>query len=240
MSELEATLTVANTSTAAKEADIQGGGQSQEERIQDEGSQGGSEGGIQEGPLPKKSKTSEEKGDSPYPFAKLRSIRIFSEREINGQDAEMTRVYWKFWNTTAEELCSDGAYNDWGKRDLKLYIDAAWIIHKTHLQELREKDVRESIKELQVQYGSSELPVKLRTEDENVTELLAQVLKLGNILTSVIQGFGYNYHTYRFNLLQVVLTKIMQNYYTILAKFDSMLYTFLATRFNGQSNRVKQ
>ena len=116
-----------------------------------------------------------EKGDNPYPFAKLRGIRIFSEREIKGQGAEMTREYWKFWNLTAEELCSDGAYNDWGKRDLKLYIDAAWVINKTHMQEIREKEIRRGVKELQERYGSSELPVKLRTEDENVTELLAQV-----------------------------------------------------------------
>jgi hypothetical protein len=149
-----------NSSTAAENTDI----------LRD--------GGSEEGPPAKKrlkSKESEQKDDSPYPFAKLRGIRIFSEREINGQDAEMTRGYWKFWNITAEELCSDGAYNDWGKRDLKLYIDAAWVIHKTHLQELRERRVRDSITELQDRYGSSELPVKLRTEDENVTELLAQV-----------------------------------------------------------------
>lgn len=124
---------------------------------------------------PPAKKTKEAEGDSPYPFAKLRGIRIFSEREINGQDAEMTRSYWKFWNVTAEELCSDGAYNDWGKRDLKLYIDAAWVINKTHIQEAREREVREDITELQNAYGSSELPVKLRTEDENITELLSQV-----------------------------------------------------------------
>ena len=130
----------------------------------------------EEGPAAKKRKDSaEQEEESRYPFAKLRGIRIFSQREINGQDAEMTREYWKFWNLTAEELCSDGAYNDWGKRDVKLYIDAAWVINKTHLQELRENEIRESIKELQVTYGSSELPVKLRSEDENVTELLAQV-----------------------------------------------------------------
>ena len=128
-----------------------------------------------EEPPAKKKKPSEQRAESPYPFAKLRGIRIFSEREINGQDAEMTRGYWKFWNMTAEELCSDGAYNDWGKRDLKLYIDAAWVMHKTHLHELREREVRESVKELQERYGPSELPVKLRTEDENVTELLAQL-----------------------------------------------------------------
>lgn len=132
----------------------------------------------QDEPPTKKSKVSdEEREDSPYPFAKLRGIRIFSEREINGQGAEMTRKYWKFWNLTAEELCSDGAYNDWGKRDLKLYIDAAWVVNKTHLQEQREKEIREDFKELLDRSGSSELPVKLRTEDENVTELLAQVSK---------------------------------------------------------------
>lgn len=125
----------------------------------------------------KKMKLSEEqKGDNLYPFAKLRGIRIFSEREINVQDAEMTREYWKFWNLTAEELCSDGAYNDWGKRDLKLYIDAAWVLHKTKLQETREKDMRDSMKEIQDAYGSTDLPAKLRTEDEIVTELLTQVL----------------------------------------------------------------
>ena len=178
MSEFQETVAVDNTLKTGKGTDSEEKGR--RETIQDGGSQeeGGSERGIQEEPPSKKNKTSEDKGDSPYPFAKIRGIRIFSEREINGQDAEMTREYWKFWNTTAEELCSDGAYNDWGKRDLKLYIDAAWVIHKTHLQELREKTVQEDIKELQEQYGSTELPVKLRTEDENVTELLAQVLKV--------------------------------------------------------------
>lgn len=117
----------------------------------------------------------EKDGKDPYPYAKMRGIRIFSEREINAQDAEMTREYWSFWNRTAEELCSDRAYNDWGKRDLKLYIDAAWVAHKTHLQEAQERQMQEAIKELQERYGNAELPAKLKTEDENVTELLAQV-----------------------------------------------------------------
>lgn len=143
---------------------------------------------VETGPPAKKSKASggesgesvETQDDGPYPFAKLRGIRIFSEREINGQDALMTREYWTFWNTTAEELCSDGAYNDWGKRDLKLYIDGAWVVHKTHLLEQREKSMREGMQELQERYGALELPLKLRSEDENVTELLAQVRRRGN------------------------------------------------------------
>ena len=124
----------------------------------------------------------EKDGKDPYPYARMRGIRIFSEREISSQDAEMTREYWNFWNRTAEELCSDRAYNDWGKRDLKLYIDAAWVIHKTNLQETRERHLQEAIKELQERYGHGELPVKLKTEDENVTELLAQVRRWGTIV----------------------------------------------------------
>ena len=180
------------------------------------------EGGSEEEPPAKKSKASEPKEDSPYPFAKLRSIRIFSEREINGQDAEMTRVYWTFWNTTAEELCSDGAYNDWGKRDLKLYIDAAWVIHKTKLQESREIEVREGIRELQDRYGSSELPVKLRTEDENVTELLAQVYTLPIHLTPHL-GQEYSTHCWGYQISQS----------------NNHISLFLAARFNSQSNRVE-
>ena len=145
----------------------------------------GSVGGEVDEPPAKKTKVSSTSGETEpkdgkndkdlYPYAKLRGIRIFSEREINAQDAEMTREYWNFWNKTAEELCSDRAYNDWGKRDLKLFIDAAWVAHKTQLHEVHEREIQESVKELQERYGDGELPSKLKTEDENVTELLAQV-----------------------------------------------------------------
>lgn len=110
-----------------------------------------------------------------YPFARSRGIRIFSDREIESQDAEMTKEYWRFWNDTAEELCSDRAYNDWGKRDLKLYIDAAWIIHKTYLQELRERELAGMLKELQEKHGYVELPPKLKTQDQAVTSALSKV-----------------------------------------------------------------
>lgn len=137
-------------------------------------------------PPKKKSKTSRggKKGkaveinidpDDKYPYARLRGIRIFSDREIEAQDAQMTREYWRFWNDTAEELCSNRAYNDWGKRDLKLYIDAAWIIHKTYLQENVERELAESLKELQEKCGYNELPHKLKNQDESVTTCLSKV-----------------------------------------------------------------
>lgn len=123
---------------------------------------------------PKKAENTAATGDK-YPFARSRGIRIFSDREIESQDAEMTKEYWRFWNDTAEELCSDRAYNDWGKRDLKLYIDAAWIIHKTYLQELRERELAELLRELQEKYGYAELPPKLKTQDQAVTTALSKV-----------------------------------------------------------------
>lgn len=113
--------------------------------------------------------------NDPFPYARLRGIRIFSEREIEAQDAEMTKSYWRFWNRTAEELCSDRAYNDWGKRDLKLYIDAAWIIHKTYLQELTERQLGENLKELQEKYGYIEVPPKIKSQDETVTGSLSKL-----------------------------------------------------------------
>ena len=117
--------------------------------------------------------------NDPFPYARLRGIRIFAEREIEAQDAEMTKSYWRFWNRTAEELCSDRAYNDWGKRDLKLYIDAAWIIHKTYLQELTERQLGENLTELQEKYGYVEVPPKIKSQDETVTGSLS---KVGEIL----------------------------------------------------------
>lgn len=114
-------------------------------------------------------------GQDKYHFARSRGIRIFSDREIESQDAEMTKEYWRFWNDTAEELCSDRAYNDWGKRDLKLYIDAAWIIHKTYLQELRERELAGLLKELQEKYGYTELPAKLKSQDQAVSSALSKV-----------------------------------------------------------------
>ncbi|EDO39242.1 predicted protein [Nematostella vectensis] len=110
-----------------------------------------------------------------YPFARSRGIRIFSDREIESQDAEMTREYWTFWNMTAEELCSDRAYNDWGKRDLKLYIDAAWIIHKTYMQEVLERQLAEGLTELNEKHGYAELPQRLKTQDQNVTTCLSKL-----------------------------------------------------------------
>lgn len=116
--------------------------------------------------------------NDPFPYARLRGIRIFSEREIEAQDAEMTKSYWRFWNRTAEELCSDRAYNDWGKRDLKLYIDAAWIIHKTYMQELTERQLGENLKELQEKFGYIEIPPKIKTQDETVTTSLSKVSEI--------------------------------------------------------------
>ena len=124
---------------------------------------------------PKKAEKAATNSQDKYPFARSRGIRIFSDREIESQDAEMTKEYWRFWNDTAEELCSDRAYNDWGKRDLKLYIDAAWIIHKTYLQELRERELAELLRELQEKYGYAELPQKLKTQDHAVTNALSKV-----------------------------------------------------------------
>lgn len=124
---------------------------------------------------PKKAENTAAASHDKYPFARSRGIRIFSDREIESQDAEMTKEYWRFWNDTAEELCSNRAYNDWGKRDLKLYIDAAWIIHKTYLQELRERELAELLRELQEKYGYAELPPKLKTQDQAVTSALSKL-----------------------------------------------------------------
>lgn len=110
-----------------------------------------------------------------YPYARRRGIRIFSDREIEVQDAEMTRQYWRFWNQTAEELCSDRAYNDWGKRDLKLYIDAAWIIHKTYLQEVTERQLAEGMNDLVEKHGYPEISQKIRNLDNTITSSLSQV-----------------------------------------------------------------
>lgn len=111
-----------------------------------------------------------------YPYARRRGIRIFSDREIEVQDAEMTRQYWRFWNQTAEELCSDRAYNDWGKRDLKLYIDAAWIIHKTYLQEVTERQLAEGMNDLVEKHGYPEVSQKIRNLDNTITSSLSQVI----------------------------------------------------------------
>lgn len=136
---------------------------------------------------PKKAENTATVGQDKYPFARSRGIRIFSDREIESQDAEMTKEYWRFWNDTAEELCSNRAYNDWGKRDLKLYIDAAWIIHKTYLQELRERELAELLRELQDKYGYSELPSKLKTQDQAVTTALSKVsYKINGLLFQMV------------------------------------------------------
>lgn len=132
---------------------------------------------------PKKAENTAATSQDKYPFARSRGIRIFSDREIESQDAEMTKEYWRFWNDTAEELCSDRAYNDWGKRDLKLYIDAAWIIHKTYLQELRERELAELLRELQEKYGYAELPPKLKTQDQAVTTALSKVGDISSFYT---------------------------------------------------------
>lgn len=117
-----------------------------------------------------------------YPYARRRGIRIFSDREIEVQDAEMTRQYWRFWNETAEELCSDRAYNDWGKRDLKLYIDAAWIIHKTYLQEVTERQLAEGMNELLEKHGYPEISTKIKNLDQAITSSLSQVNHIKSII----------------------------------------------------------
>lgn len=154
-----------------------------------------------------KSSTSNEKSVSPipndpFPYARLRGIRIFSEREIEAQDAEMTKSYWRFWNRTAEELCSDRAYNDWGKRDLKLYIDAAWIIHKTYLQELTERQLGENLKELQEKYGYIEVPPKIKTQDETVTGCLSKVDVFFHEMNSLMSVFSKKFLKSRNLVLQ--------------------------------------
>ena len=156
---------------------------------------------VQEPPKKKSRKSSPKKAENAaatsqdkYPFARSRGIRIFSDREIESQDAEMTKEYWRFWNDTAEELCSDRAYNDWGKRDLKLYIDAAWIIHKTYLQELRERELAELLRELQEKYGYAELPPKLKTQDQAVTTALSKVGNGSHFCTLQFMKFPFLFH----------------------------------------------
>lgn len=130
-----------------------------------------------------------------YPYARRRGIRIFSDREIEVQDAEMTRQYWRFWNQTAEELCSDRAYNDWGKRDLKLYIDAAWIMHKTYLQEVTERQLAESMNELIEKHGYPEISQKIKNLDQAITSSLSQVniyfLYLQFLFNFISKHFGF-------------------------------------------------
>ena len=164
---------VENTSLAAADGEVEGGENETQEKDDEEEVEPPKK-KSRKGPS-KKTGDSSSASQAKYPYARLRGIRIFSDREIEAQDADMTKEYWRFWNQTAEELCSDRAYNDWGKRDLKLYIDAAWIIHKTYLQELRERELAEALKELTEKHGYLELPQKLRTQEEAVTKALTQV-----------------------------------------------------------------
>ena len=74
------------------------------------------------------------KSDS-YSFARARKVKIFTESEIEGS-AGLQKVYRKFWNEKAEEICSNNNLKSFKAGEVQGAINVAWTLEKSrHLKE---------------------------------------------------------------------------------------------------------
>ena len=74
------------------------------------------------------------KSDS-YSFARARKVKIFAESEIEGS-AGLQKVYRKFWNRKAEEICSNNNLKSFKAEEVQGAINVAWTLEKSrHLKE---------------------------------------------------------------------------------------------------------
>ena len=74
------------------------------------------------------------KSDS-YSFARARKVKIFTESEIEGS-AGLQKVYRKFWNEKAEEICSNNNLKSFKAGEVQGAINIAWTLEKSrHLKE---------------------------------------------------------------------------------------------------------
>ena len=88
-----------------------------------------------------------------YPNAGRRGIKLYRDGEItraNGYE----RLYRKFWNQKAEEVCSNRVLVQWTQTAIECIITAEWIMKKTplmynHAMELLSKEYPENVKRRQ-------------------------------------------------------------------------------------------
>lgn len=74
------------------------------------------------------------KSDS-YSFARARKVKIFAGSEIEGS-AGLQKVYRKFWNRKAEEICSNNNLKSFKAEEVQGAINVAWTLEKSrHLKE---------------------------------------------------------------------------------------------------------
>ena len=69
------------------------------------------------------------KSDS-YSFARAKKVKIFTESEIEGS-AGLQKVYRKFWNEKAEEICSNCNLKSFKAGEVQGAINVAWTLEKS-------------------------------------------------------------------------------------------------------------
>lgn len=75
----------------------------------------------------------------PYSAARARKVKVFTESEIEGSTG-LQKVYRRFWNDKAEEICRSRSLNKFKPGEIQGAINVAWTLEKTrHLKEEVEK-----------------------------------------------------------------------------------------------------
>ena len=73
--------------------------------------------------------------DNKYRNAKMKKMKIYSEKEVYNATSEMEKTRRNFWNEKAEQLCTQTKTAGQNKQTLMGIIDVSWTLRKTALIE---------------------------------------------------------------------------------------------------------
>lgn len=103
----------------------------------------------------------------PYSAARARKVKVFTESEIEVSTG-LRKVYRRFWNDKAEEICSSRSLNKFKPGEIQGAINVAWTLEKTrHLKEEMEKVNMESGQQCQSKAVLRKLQTSAKTIDKN-------------------------------------------------------------------------
>lgn len=67
--------------------------------------------------------------------ARVKGLKVYSEKEIAGASSEMEKRYRLFWNDKGNQLCREPATKNKTKSTLHGIIDVSWTLRKTEILE---------------------------------------------------------------------------------------------------------
>ena len=83
--------------------------------------------------------------DNKYRNAKMKKMKIYSEKEVYNATSEMEKTRRNFWNEKAEQLCTQTKTAGQNKQTLMGIIDVSWTLRKTALIEEARKTTDEEV-----------------------------------------------------------------------------------------------